>query len=139
MELRARERLGDSATAAQRERFDARQGRGEAGELGLQVGDQLRPLAAHVAPLGWVVDQIEQLALALGADQLVAPVGHHARAIEARVDLGEVPDRTQQQARADHEHHGERDLHHDEGAPDAAADATGRALRAAFLQRGQEA
>ena len=58
-----------------------------------------------------------------------------ARSIEARIDDREVVDGADQQARADHEHHRERDFGHHEAAADVMTRRAGRAPGAAFLQR----
>ena len=64
--------------------------------------------------------------------------GHEARSIEPGVERGEVVDRAQQQARADHEDDGQRHLGHHEPAPDVMARRSRRSSRAALLERGDD-
>ena len=63
---------------------------------------------------------------------------HQARSIESRIDAREVVDRSDQQARANDEHHRQRDFDHNERAADVVASSAARPSVPALLERGHE-
>src|SRR5437667_8329017 len=63
---------------------------------------------------------------------------HQARSIESRIDAREVVDRADQQARANDEHHRQRDFDHNERAADVMASSAARPSIPALLERGHE-